>query len=280
MKPNLKTYLKGLGLGIFVTTLIMTLSSNSAKGEMSDEEVIARASELGMISENALLLKEAQELADNSAPKDEQTPGITAGASSVSAPQTDDKGAVSINGQISGNKTVSSNGEIVDVTPVVPVASEKENKAGTAGTGSDTAKTGTNSSTADNAKSSTNSSTADNAKSSTNSSTADNDRSSTNSSTADNAKSSTNSSTTGNTAGNTNAGTGSNAEAIVINVSSGDSSASVAVKMVKAGLIDDARQFDSYLVLSGYDRKLVVGSHSIPKGSTAEQMGEILTTKQ
>ena len=67
---------------------------------------------------------------------------------------------------------------------------------------------------------------------------------------------------------------------IVINVSSGDSSASVASKMVKAGLIEDARQFDSYLVLSGYDRKLVVGPHPIPKGSTAAEMGAILTSRQ
>ncbi|MBQ9607600.1 MAG: hypothetical protein IJV16_10580 [Lachnospiraceae bacterium] len=64
---RLKTYLKGLGLGIFVTALIMSLTSKEAKSEMTDAEIIKRASELGMVSENAMLLKEAQALADNAA---------------------------------------------------------------------------------------------------------------------------------------------------------------------------------------------------------------------
>ena len=62
---RLKTYLKGLGLGIFVTALIMSLGSSRAKGEMTDEEIIARAEKLGMVSENSLLLSEAKQAAED-----------------------------------------------------------------------------------------------------------------------------------------------------------------------------------------------------------------------
>lgn len=50
---KLKYYLRGLGIGIVVTAIIMTVALGN-KQPMTDEEVIARAKELGMI-ENTLL---------------------------------------------------------------------------------------------------------------------------------------------------------------------------------------------------------------------------------
>lgn len=44
-----KYYLRGLGIGIFVSTVILSVSFALKKPAMSDEEVIARAEELGMI---------------------------------------------------------------------------------------------------------------------------------------------------------------------------------------------------------------------------------------
>ncbi len=49
---KLKYYLRGLGIGIFVTALIMGISLGGKK-EMSDEEVVARAKELGMVESEA-----------------------------------------------------------------------------------------------------------------------------------------------------------------------------------------------------------------------------------
>ena len=63
---RLRYYLRGLGIGIIVTAIIMN-ASFSRKDEMSDEEIKARAAELGMI-ENTVL-----------APPN-QTPTPTAGA--------------------------------------------------------------------------------------------------------------------------------------------------------------------------------------------------------
>ena len=42
---KLKYYLRGLGIGIIITTIILSIVSGKDSKSMSDEEVIARASE-------------------------------------------------------------------------------------------------------------------------------------------------------------------------------------------------------------------------------------------
>jgi hypothetical protein len=46
---KLKYYLRGLGIGIIVTTIILTISNAVRDDSISDEEVIARAAQLGMV---------------------------------------------------------------------------------------------------------------------------------------------------------------------------------------------------------------------------------------
>ena len=48
---KLKYYLRGLGIGIIVTTIVLTVSfcGRDTVRELSDEEIIARAMELGMV---------------------------------------------------------------------------------------------------------------------------------------------------------------------------------------------------------------------------------------
>ena len=50
---KLKYYLRGLGIGVFVSVIIMTVAFGNRK-PMTDEEIKARAKELGMI-ENSVL---------------------------------------------------------------------------------------------------------------------------------------------------------------------------------------------------------------------------------
>ena len=51
-----KYYFRGLGLGIVVTAVIMGIAlSGSRQGQMTDEEIIARAKKLGMIEDSSLL---------------------------------------------------------------------------------------------------------------------------------------------------------------------------------------------------------------------------------
>ncbi|MDD6571030.1 MAG: hypothetical protein PUF12_01455 [Thermoflexaceae bacterium] len=46
---KLKSYLRGLGLGMIVTTLILVLAFRARNKEMTDAEIIARAHDLGMV---------------------------------------------------------------------------------------------------------------------------------------------------------------------------------------------------------------------------------------
>lgn len=59
---KLKYYLRGLGIGIIVTTLILMISFSRREVSISDEEVMARAAQLGMVmAETETLETETQE---------------------------------------------------------------------------------------------------------------------------------------------------------------------------------------------------------------------------
>lgn len=49
---NLKYYLRGLGIGIMVTAVIMSVSADDGKQQLSDAEIKARAAQLGMVEES------------------------------------------------------------------------------------------------------------------------------------------------------------------------------------------------------------------------------------
>lgn len=62
-----KYYLRGLGLGILFTTLVLTISFSLHKDEISDDEIIARAKKLGMVmkeDEPLVFPQESQMLSD------------------------------------------------------------------------------------------------------------------------------------------------------------------------------------------------------------------------
>ena len=273
---NLRTYLKGLGLGIFVTTLITSVSSGNAKATMTDAEIRARAEELGMVSENALLLSQAQKLADDAAEKAKAAVSTDKAASGASGNKVSGN-AVSGNknsgNKISGNK-ISAN-KVSGNTASGNTGSSAALKAGskedkTAG-GSNASASGSLGSSSGSRKSSS-----DSTASSGDSKAASQSAAGKKETVPEMGSAAKKSDTASDDAGVV-PGSG---ETVTITVSSGDSSVSVANKMVQAGLVTDAKQFDSYLVLNGFDRRLVVGSHPIPKGATPEEMGTILTSKQ
>lgn len=66
---KLKTYLRGLGIGIIVTAVIMGVALGGKEEQLSDVEIVERARELGMVDKQALL----NELENNSAEEEQQT---------------------------------------------------------------------------------------------------------------------------------------------------------------------------------------------------------------
>ncbi|MCR5320532.1 MAG: hypothetical protein K6E48_04910 [Lachnospiraceae bacterium] len=58
-----KYYIRGLGLGILVATAILAIAHTQEKNLISDEEIIARAKDLGMVMQDNSVLAESSELA-------------------------------------------------------------------------------------------------------------------------------------------------------------------------------------------------------------------------
>ena len=62
---HLKSYLRGIGIGILVTATVFLISGGaSKKTSMTDEQVIARARELGMVSQSATLVEPTHVVAE------------------------------------------------------------------------------------------------------------------------------------------------------------------------------------------------------------------------
>lgn len=67
-KMNLKYYLRGLGIGIIVTALIMGIATGGKGKALSDEEIIKRAEQLGMTMESDVLSEALPETEEEEAP--------------------------------------------------------------------------------------------------------------------------------------------------------------------------------------------------------------------
>ncbi len=66
---------------------------------------------------------------------------------------------------------------------------------------------------------------------------------------------------------------------VEITVVSGDGSYTVAKRLAEAGIVSSAAEFDEFLCKNGYDRKIAVGKHVIPAQCSYERIAQILTGK-
>ena len=221
---NLKSYLSGLGLGIIVTALILSIAGG--KKEMSDDEIMSRAQELGMTDTAEVLTKETD---STSAKVAGTTAAKTASTTSVTSTEK--------------AKTAAS------------VTSTEKAKTATSVTSTEKARTATSSSSTEKAK--------------TAKTTATSSSSTQVSSTSSQKKVSTSSQK------ETEAGTVGKTQTITI--VAGDSSYSVAQKLEKAGLVESAAEYDSYLCANGYDRKIRTGTFTVTDGDSKEQIANAIT---
>lgn len=92
---KLKYYLRGLGVGIVITAIILTITSSPKTEKLSDEEIIRRAEQLGMVmEEDTGLLNGSEEEGSNepensgqdTEPEDTPTAGEDAGQQSAQEP--------------------------------------------------------------------------------------------------------------------------------------------------------------------------------------------------
>lgn len=66
-------------------------------------------------------------------------------------------------------------------------------------------------------------------------------------------------------------------DTVMIEVRGGSGSYTVALDCEAAGLVSDAKEFDTYLCTSGYSNRIGVGTFYVPVGSDYESIAKILT---
>lgn len=258
---KLRYYMRGLGIGIFVTAILMALTIHGKTERLTDEQIIERAEALGMemkyssdvladtVSENTAedtkpaelpnQVKEETSLANRLAAEEKTGNPLLAGAGVDSSADEQDNNAADTAQQ--------------DIYHEDPDAAERTE-----------AKTDTT----DRKEQTQDGSVQENAAGEKN--TAQNVS-------ADAKAAGQDESVAGETsAADTQTVTGA---AKQITVSSGDGSDTVARKLYEAGLISDASAYDRYLCQNGYDKKICTGVKTIPAGATEAEIAQILTTR-
>ena len=263
---ELKYYLRGLGLGIAITAIVMGIVSSKNK-TMTNEEIIARAKQLGM-TENTVLdeinHKDDEQNSDKTDDPSKTDSDKTSDASKADSDETSDasnvdKDAAQTDNAKSDSTNLPSN---IDNSNTSQKSDNIDNVAnsqsGTRKTDSSVdAEAGDSESKAKSPDTETKTSTPDaDTKTDSTDTNIQNDSTETKPSGTD---------------------TASTDKPMVITVGSGDGSYSVSKKLADVGAIESAGDFDTYLCNNGYDKKIRTGTYTIPANASEEQMARIIT---
>lgn len=234
---KLRYYLRGLGIGIVITALLMGLTKGGAKETLSDDEIIARAEALGMVQSSVL----SSDLNHEEQGED----GVTVSYNTA----LDEPDIAALPDSAGADQT----GDAADV--VDTAGSDKTDDVANTGETSNTTDTKTASASKDSTKAS-------------DTDAADNSTKATD--TTDMVKNDTTVTDDADNSGTTGAAT------ITVTINSGDGSDTVARHLAELGVITDAGDFDRYLCQNGYDKKLATGNHEINAGAGYQEIAEIL----
>lgn len=252
---NLKSYLRGIGVGILVTAAVFLISGrNDKNASMTDAQIIARAKQLGLV--------EATTVADAGKHKEE------AASNESNADKSESKAV--------DNKTESKNDAVEKTDATKEDKSTEKTDAGKEDKSSekaDVTKEDKSSEKADATKENKSTEKADATKDDKSTEKADVTKEDKTSGKTDETKTEVKKDTADNKKEQT-----ASADEIIIVVNPGDGSDTVAKKFFDAGLVDNAHEFDLFLMEKGYDRKITVGNHKIKKNATKDEMGINLIT--
>ncbi len=240
---KLKYYLRGLGTGILVSTIILMISFQGRTTELSDDEIIARAKSLGMemasLKADDTIPKgtEADTETEEAAPTDTQKQKETELSTELNTEkntEVNNKDSEKIQKDTeknpdtetteqndSGNVSDTEKNLNTDIPPVIPADSESSTQADLP----------ENNAQIDN--------------------------------TAD-----------------TSADSKKPKKKVAFTVNRGETSRIVAEHLFEAGLVDDAEKFNTYLTENNYDNHIMPGTVQIPEGAGYKKIAKILTTKQ
>ena len=238
---KLRSYLRGIGIGVMATALILHFSGSGKNTEMTDAQIRARAAELGMV--------ERMTLADTAGEKPTAPPRTT---EEPTPEPPEDRGEPTL--EPTSEPTEEAVPTEETPTPEATVTPEA---------------TPTPEPTATPTPEPTATPTPEPTATPTPEPTA----------TPTPEPTATPTPTQATVPANTNPGYAINTEDKTVTVRSGDGSQTVARRMVEAGIVTSAKELDDYLCAHGYDRKICVGVHTIPAGASYEEIGKIITTR-
>lgn len=220
---RLKYFLRGVGIGILVTTIILT-ATHASERRMSDSEVIDRAIELGMSFSAS---HSGQQSGTEEASPDESSTGQETSGDDVTDDLQHDGETEKEMGSQSPSETVS------ESTSDGEASTGKVSEAVTGMTTQAITET---------------------------------------------TETTTELTTENNNAGSA-AGVMNNEVTCTINITKGMSSRTVCDMLKQNGIIEDAADFDRYLIKTGYDDKIRVGEVEVNSGMTYEELTALLYKK-
>lgn len=223
---RLKYFLRGVGIGILVTTIILT-ATHASERRMSDSEVIDRAIELGMSFSAS---HSGQQSGTEEASSDESSTGQETSGDDVTDDLQHDGETETEMGSQSPSETVSESTSDGEASP------GKESEAVTGMTTKAITET------------------------------------------TETTETTTELTTENNNAGSA-AGVMNNEVTCTINITKGMSSRTVCDMLKQNGIIEDAADFDRYLIKTGYDDKIRVGEVEVNSGMTYEELTASLYKK-
>lgn len=236
---NLKYYLRGLGIGIIVTAVIMGIAAGRNKESLSDAEIKERAKELGMVEQSGVLSElEGGTEAEAGSPLKTKTPAEDTAASPAAAQTTLPAKEAAL-----PSATPKASAEPKESTAPKASAEPKESTASKASEMPKKSEAPKNSPTPV-------------------------------STTAPATSPKPISSPTPKPTASPQQEASST---VSIEIKSGEGSTTVCRKLEEAGLIASAADFDVFLYQHGYDKKIKVGVHEIPVGAEPETIAELLT---
>ena len=245
---GLKYYLRGLGVGIVVTALIMGIAAGvNSKEKLSDSEIRERAKELGMVEESTVLADTFAQGNGNS-PQEEampsQTPEATAESTQEPAPEATEEPASS---PAAATETPEQEPEAAATEKPTTAPTEKPTQKPTqAPTATPTQKPTQTPAPAPSQKP------ADTSEKAPTQAPEE-------------------------TPATQEASSAGQSESVRIEVVSGDSSVTVCKKLAQAGLVESASEYDSYLCGNGYDKSIRAGVFEIPVDAGEKEIAEIIT---
>ena len=262
---NLKYYLRGLGLGILVTALILSVAGRNRR-TMTDAEVKERAKELGMIENTVLLEKpEETESASEKTADTESASETTANTESVSETTAGSDGEVQIGTDIGNNEDVSQGDLSKEENPKDNQPKEetpKDNQPKEETSEEEKPQKGASQDTEP--KDDTSQKVSDDperpeelSKNNTEDMQGENDEKVT-------------------SAGEDQSRT----DEVTLTIVSGDTSYSVAKKLYELGVVPSVEQTDRFLCANGYDRTIRTGVYTIAPEETLESVAKRINGKK